>query len=171
MDIVHYHGIRVIRLSSLVNIEGNIIFSINLHNNEYLDIEPLRNDYENWIPFEYFLYVGNEKYHLSEKMGATFSVFELKKLINYLDSVIVSKSNNVPIDMYNFSSSEGYFDLIIYDTFEEKEIYVDLWINIASLTNGEEHGFDKGFRFVVSLKNFKDFADHLKREMKEIIGI
>ncbi|MCP4112899.1 MAG: hypothetical protein GY749_46470, partial [Desulfobacteraceae bacterium] len=77
---------------------------------------------------------------------------------SYLLSVVVGlkkKKKGKTIENYDFCSCEAYFEMSVYDPFEKNELYIDLWINMGSLTDGTVHGYDKGFRFTVTLDSMK----------------
>jgi len=63
------------------------LLEINLLNNDFLDVDEERQDSENWIPFEFVLNVPREKYVYTPDMGATFSVYEIKSLIEKFEQI------------------------------------------------------------------------------------
>lgn len=155
-------------MPKLTNVQKKVLLEINLLKNEFLDIEPSRSDSENWIPFELNLIIENERLAYESKDGATFSCLEIKNMITSIDEIIQLKSNNRNFKRYEFSTSECYFDLVFYDPFEENEVYMELWINIGALTKGQLYGYDKGYRFVVSLDGIMEFTNALRLQMKEL---
>jgi len=131
-------------MPKLNNIEGNILLEINLLNNDFLDVDEERQDSENWIPFEFVLNVPREKYVYTPDMGATFSVYEIKSLIEKFEQIAENKLSKKSFEKFEFSSSESYFDIIVDDPLEDGEIYMEIWLNIGTITDGELSGYDKG---------------------------
>ena len=155
-------------MSKLYNTENNISLEINLLNNNSLDIEVSRADFENWIPFEFLLHVEEEEYNYLSEAKATFSLYELKNLIFNFEESINRKNNGISVKRYEFCSSEGYFDIIVSDPLEENLLSIELWINIGSLTNGKSFGYNKGFRFDVQLDYFISFTASMKQQLKKL---
>ncbi|HBY20244.1 MAG TPA: hypothetical protein DEG71_04435, partial [Clostridiales bacterium] len=127
-----------------------------------------RNDFENWIPFELSLKTENEEYHYEQEKGATFTLYELKEFITKFQDIINSKKNGCKVYKFEFSSSEAYFDIILKDPLEENLITIEIWINIGSITNGKFFGYDKGFRFDVSLNGFELFTSSIKEQFEQL---
>jgi hypothetical protein len=155
-------------MAKIYNDENNICIEMNLFKNHSLDIEELRDDFENWIPFELLIIVEDETIGYDQDADAAFSVRELKDLITNFDNVIKTKLNKEFIRPYEFYSCEAYFGIVVYDPMEEDLLYMDFWLNMGSLTNGKSSGYQKGFRFVVSLASFIEFTNDLKKQMMEI---
>ncbi|MGE6577828.1 WapI family immunity protein [Paenibacillus xylanexedens] len=145
--------------------------SMDLINNKFLDVDLQREDYENWIPFILSFYLENENYNYSEASGATLTIYEIKNLIISIEEMIEKKNNNHIIERYEFSSSECYSELIFFDTFELNLVYVEIWINIGSYTEGGTFGFDKGFRFVVNLESLGEFKNEINCQLNLLIAI
>lgn len=158
-------------MSNLKNEEKNISLSINLKNNKFLDINWQREDYENWIPFTFSLNVENENFCYSEESGATLTLYELKHLVTTIEGIIEKKNANSTIERYEFSSSECYFDLIFFDTFERNLVYLEVWVNIGSYSEGVSFGYDKGFRFVVTLESLEKFKNEINLQLNSLINI
>jgi len=57
------------------------------------------------------------------------------------------------------------------DPLEDGEIYMEIWLNIGTITDGELSGYDKGFRFVVKLDTFIEFTSELKRQYKRMMEL
>lgn len=149
--------------------EGNVSLELNIIDNNFLDVQFSRQDYENWIPFEFVLNVGGERYAYIPDMGATFTVYEIKNLITKLEQIANSKIFKKSFDKFEFSSTERYFDLIIYDPLEDEEIYIEIWINMGTITNGKVSGYDKGFRFIVKLDSFIKFTNEIKEQLRQLM--
>jgi len=150
-------------MPKLNNIEGNILLEINLLNNDFLDVDEERQDSENWIPFEFVLNVPREKICLYAWYGATFSVYEIKSLIEKFEQIAENKLSKKKLWEIWISSSESYFDIIVDDPLEDGEIYMEIWLNIGTITDGELSGYDKGFRFVVKLDHIYRFTKWIKK--------
>lgn len=156
-------------MPKLYNKENNILLEVNLVSNICLDIEESRNDSENWIPFNFALNVENEVYLFKTETNPSFSVFEIRNLIANFEQVIQAKQQKEKTKKYEFSSSESYFDIIVYDPFEDNELYIELWINMGSFTRGSSKGFDKGFRFPVMIESFDKFTMDIKKQLLSIL--
>ncbi|BCJ92675.1 hypothetical protein acsn021_02440 [Anaerocolumna cellulosilytica] len=157
-------------MPKIVNKEKNVILELNLLNNTYLDIDFLREDFENWIPFDFALYVENEIYRYPPENGATFTLYELRNLITQLNKIIILKKEKLEIEKYLFSSLEGYFDLILYDPLEEDALSLEVWINMGTLTEGKSYGYNKGFQFDAELKQVKEFTKQLTEQFNKILS-
>jgi hypothetical protein len=168
-DIVHYQWIKEMILMPIMhNNQNNISLEINLLNNSFLDIDLLRKDFENWVPFEFVLDVSGKRYTYSQEKGATFSLYELENFVSNCENVIKEKSSDLEVVRYEFCSSECYFDIAISDPLEEDLLSIEIWINIGSLTGGELFGYDKGFRFDVDLIQFKQFTTSISEQLKNL---
>ncbi len=157
-------------MAKMSNTENNISFIINLLNNNSLDIKRTRDNCENWIPFELFLNVDGEEYNYSSEARATFTLFELRRLLNGLQELISRKQKGHTIEKFEFYSSEAYFDIIFYDPLEENMISVEVWIKIGTYTNGKSFGYNKGFQFEVYLDNLEAFTAEMKEQLERIIS-
>jgi hypothetical protein len=149
----------------------NVSLEINLVINNSLDLEKDREDFMNWIPFELRLDSNKEIITFSEQVTTAFSVRELKYLIKRLHQIIQIKYNKQAIESpFEYTSSENLFEMILYESGEEDQIYYDFWFNLGSLTNGEIFGFSKGIRFVSHIDYLKSFTIGLERQMIEILN-
>lgn len=155
-------------MALISNNEKNIRFEINLLKNEYLDLMESRTDFENWVPFELYFDNGVDSLGYLVGDGATFSYYEVKSMLAHFEEIIILKSNGRGFEKYEFSSSQRYFDLVLYDPLEENEIFIELWINIGTMTNGEVYGYDKGYRFVVSLDSMSSFSNELRKQIEDL---
>lgn len=156
-------------MAILVNNEKNVKVILNLIANSFLDLEHNGGEFEKWIPFELLLYVEKEKYEYLEENGATLTLYEIKNLIYSFDKIVNEKYNNQNIEKYEFSSSEGFFELIADETYEEDQIYIELWMNMGTYSDGMSYGYDKGFRFVVSVNELENFNSGLKSQLNSIV--
>jgi hypothetical protein len=152
----------------LENCEKNIIFELNLTKNQYLDINN-PSKYESWIPFVLKLLINGKVYAYSEEQCASFTCFEIENFLMKLENIIYRKKNKLEFDRYEYSSSEAYFDFIIYDPLEENEVYIEIWINIGTYSKGELFGFDEGVRFVTTIAKLDSFRTELYNQMKQIL--
>lgn len=155
---------------SIKNVEKNVKMTFNFISNQFLDIINSREKFENWIPFELILTVENERYEYLEDKGATLNLCEINDLIRTLDQIVNTKSNNKIIEKYHFSSLKGFFELIVDETYEKEMVYIEIWINIGTYSDGKTYGYDKGFRFVVSVPVFKNFCSELKAQLNSLIN-
>src|SRR5699024_332147 len=156
-------------MATFVNKENNVKVILNLLANSFLDLKHNREDFENWIPFELSLFVEEERYEYLEENGATLTLYEIKNLIYSFDKIVNEKYNDLNIEKYEFNSSEGFFELIVDETYEEDQIYFELWINIGTYSDGVSYGYDKGFRFVVSVDELGNFNSGLKAQLNSIV--
>ena len=168
VDIVHCQ-IRRCNMPIICNVENNVIFQLDFINNGYLDIKKERANYENWIPFVLKLIVSDKIYGYTEEHGATFTVFEIEKFIAKLEDIITFKTRNLEFSRYEFSSSEGYFDFVIFDPLEANEVYIEIWINNAINSEGIIFGYDDGVRFVTTIDCLKNFKNELSIIFQHIL--
>lgn len=151
------------------NSENNVMFELELLNNRYLDIRKERTNFENWIPFILKLKVSDKIYNYSEEQGATFTIFEIENFITKLEDIITLKEKKLEFSRYEFSSSEGYFEFVIYDPLEENEIYIEVWINTALNSEDVIFGYDEGVRFVTTIECLNCFKNELRSHLHQII--
>ena len=155
-------------MPKMVNIEGNVLLELNLLRNEYLDIDVLREDFENWIPFNFKLNVVEEEFNYLPDDGATFTLYELRNMLTEFDNIISHKKNGLKVEDFSFNSSEGYFDIKVYDPLEENLLSLDVWINMGIITYGKSFGYNKGIRFDIQLNEFISFAEQLTQQFMQI---
>lgn len=155
-------------MAEMFNIEKNISFVINLLNNELLDVEISRDDIQNWIPFEFLLNVNGEEYNYLTKDGATFSLFELKRLLYGFQDIINQKKNGQNIGKFEFCSFENFFDIILSDPLEENMVSIEIWVNIGTLTNGKSFGYNKGFQFEVYVDILESFTTDIMEQLEKL---
>lgn len=157
-------------MAKLINDERNIVLEINLINDERVDIDNSRPDYQNWIPFEFKINIQDEILEYSPMVALTFSIGELKYLTKELCKIISIKEQKQQLTKsFEYTSSEYLFDITLYETGEIELIYVDMWFDMGSLTNGQVFGFSKGIRFLVRVEDLKKFNDELNKQLKKII--
>lgn len=155
----------IVYLPKLTNIHGNVILELDLIKNKHFDVNKGRESFENWIPFVFSLRIAdNEEYSYPKWMGATFSLEDISLLIAQLGSAINLKNTKKLVPLF-WGPTENYFSLKFYDTYEENEIYIDLWLMMGELTQGKTYGYNKGFRFAVSLNNLEKFTIQLKKQL------
>lgn len=153
------------------NLEKNLFLEINLIINNSLDLKMDRADFMNWIPFEFRLDFDKEVISFSKEVVTVFSVKELKYLIENLYRIVQIKSNkNLIESSFEYVNSENLFEMILYETGEENQVYCDLWFNLGSLTNGKIFGFSKGIRFVSDIGYLDNFTMELEKQMLNIIN-
>ncbi|MFD1884162.1 WapI family immunity protein [Paenibacillus wenxiniae] len=154
----------------LQNPEKTITLSLNLNNNKFLDINLEREDFENWVPFVFHLDIDHARLSYVEEDGATFSLYELKRLLVDIEAILQRKHAGLEIERYEFSSCECYFDMVFYDTLEEGFVYMEVWINIGSHSNGQSFGYDKGVRFVASLSELENFKNGINMQLNVLLA-
>ena len=154
-----------------------ISLEINLVKNRMFDFCSNRDDYLNWIPFEFKFNVGsNETYSYPQECGATFSFEELKYLLKGIDDLInaiklADYSDEKICDetrCFKFYTLECYFGLTLTDAFDGL-IAVKLWVNMGSLSNGSDSGYDRGFHFPVAMESVIKFKNELKEQLEIMI--
>jgi hypothetical protein len=150
-------------MAYFLNDDGTIKLSIQLINNEFTDIVKNRSDYENYLPFNFSLEVGDQIFTIPGQ--PTLTMYEAKKMLSSFEQILAEKMNDQDIKEYQFSSSEAYFEISIYDTYEKGELYTDLWINLGSLTNGKISGYQLGYRFIVRTTALKKFCLQFREEL------
>ena len=158
-------------MSQLYDRLNKILLEINLVFNDNIDIENHRDDYENWIPFEFKLKLENEEEYILTKNGCeTFNIQELKYMISGFESIINSKKEKKLVEEFSFESIERHFSIKVYDTYEEDSFNIDLWLIISKFNNLETYGYEKGFKYVVLLDSFIKFVLGLKEELQKILN-
>ena len=158
-------------MPKLINDDSNVLLQIELISNEYLDFEKGRSDNMNWIPFEFLLNVNGEKIQYSSDVLTALSVREIKYLLTKLKNIINLKTQHYKFEDFGYITDDCLFELKLYDTYENNLIYLEIWLNMASLTNGKIYGFSKGFRFIVTLDSLVDFAVELEKQFNWFIPV
>lgn len=156
-------------MPTLKNLDNNIKLGIDLVRNQFWNVDEARPDFENWVPFVMKLECGDERYEFSNEIGATFSHYELTKLLSDLGGVIDEKSRGNSFDSIEFNTSERYFDLLVHDPLEPDLAQIELWICIGSLTEGRNSGYDKGFRFEVNVEALQTLITGLSLQLRELM--
>lgn len=152
-------------LAILSNIEKEISFEIKLVNNEMLDIDKERDEFENYIPFNIIRKDrGIEKLYFNNE-APTFTIGELKTLFKNISRILSTKKENLEMQRFEYMNSEGYFEINIYDTFEKNEIYIEIWINGGYSGHSS---YDKGYKFVSEINQVESFIDKLELEMFDL---
>lgn len=148
----------------LYNTEKNIAVSLSiLHDNA--DVEHNRSDFENWLPIELIIDIDGEVYHIGESCNAMMSVLECSDLIQGLKSII--NSNN---DAYIYHSSEALFSMELELLKEDDVVEVVIWINLAAITGGNKIGYDRGVRFITTVKEMEQFYINLSEQYRNVMG-
>ena len=156
------------------NLENNILMEICLVNNSELDVQLSRSDWENWIPFTFLLEVPNERYFYDDKNGATFNLFETKRLIGEVRKLIHLRKHNQAFEKtfedFKFFNIEAQLGIVIYDPLEENELGIIVWIKMGAHSNGQIVGFDTGYDFVASLSCVEKFVNELDQQLIGLLG-
>ena len=139
-------------------IEENIYIELKL-----LNLKLEKSLFESFIPFELAINIREEKYEFKKDLYMTFTQYEVLTLIKKLKrSLINFFGYRNFIDIF-FNSSESYFDLNILYGEAFDEIEVEIWLNLASLTNGKINGYNKGYRFVTDVEKIGKFTKALEK--------
>lgn len=158
-------------MAELTNPDKNIFFRLELWRNAFLSLDHTRPSSESWIPFSLSLAIGGQERHAyPESTGATLSLFETRNLIELLECIVQRKSDGQTIETFDFYSSEGFFELIVYDNFEPDSVSVAIWINMGTLSEGQSYGYDQGYRFDVELHEMRKFIVGLRYQLQDIVG-
>lgn len=158
-------------MAKLTNKENNIVIELNLIKGERFDVEIGRNDFENWIPFTFNLTVeGKEVYSYTEENYATFSMQDIKFMITRFECAIEDKSKGIELKNIGWAPIEMYFNIELYETYEENEIGFEIWIRVAPLTNGKSRGYERGFDFSVTTDSLKSFIEEIKEQFEVLVG-
>ena len=126
-------------------------------------------DAECWIPFEFKLIVEDQIFIYNKDDNACFTLYEIRNFIDKSVSQIALKRQG-SIERYEFNCFECYYKMVIYDTLEIDQIYIDIWINMGEYTKGVVYGYDKGFRFVVDIGVFDQFINELRNQLDNIMA-
>jgi hypothetical protein len=157
-------------MPKLMNVHNNIVLELNLIRNKCFDVKEGRADFENWIPFEFVFSIDEkEVYTYQEEQEATFSLEDISRMLSGFESIIKEKLEKRELKSFSWGPIENYFSLNIYETFEENEINIELWIVVGELTQGKSYGYSRGFRFVISIDALNSFAMELKEQLVQIL--
>lgn len=158
-------------MPKIYNNEKGICWQLDLVLNEFINIAKDRSDSECWIPFDFVLDVDGSKYKFQEE-STCFTVWEVKKIINGFQGIIDIMRNNPKRDIfearfYPFEHAcyEVFFDIKVSDA-DDNLLEIELWINMGYLNHS---GYHTGFRFTVTLDEFREFTDGLRSEYENII--
>jgi hypothetical protein len=151
-----------------------------LKNHRRFDFCPNREDYLNWIPFEFRFQIGdNESYIYPKEFGATFSLEELKRWIENLDELFIKIAKREQLASEDYIKDRGRVEFYALETYFNLEfsdetggaIGTTLWIEMGLIpVPGEEGGIKRGFRFTTALKDLKKFVAELKTQLDTIIA-
>lgn len=156
-------------MAKIKNLENNLEFAIFFKRNEMFDYLPNRSDFENWIPFVLSLALPNKISEIDESSKATMTIYELKDLIEGLENTL----RNLYVQrnyIFEFSNSEGFFELRFEVISEDSMIEMELWINKGNQTKGKICGFDEGIRTILDKDAMGNFLKELKEDFSKIIS-
>ena len=125
--------------------------------------------YESIIPFELIINVGEERYEFKEELYMTLTQYEILILMKKLKRNLVSYVKYDDFTDIFFNSSESYFELNILYGGAFDEIEVEIWLNLASLTNGRLSGYNKGYRFITNIEEIEKFTKLLEKNYYMIL--
>lgn len=154
-------------MAKIYNVEENVHLEITLIKNEMYDYVCCRSDYENWIPFILNLEFPFREISISESNRATMTVYELKKLVCGI-GVLLEKCHTNMNYIYEFYSSEGYFEIKFDALPEDSVVEVELWINTTAWTGGQFYGFDEGIKFTSDIESINVFYMDIKKELNNL---
>ncbi|MDR1689998.1 MAG: hypothetical protein LBS21_15535 [Clostridiales bacterium] len=163
--------------SRIVSLDTKITWELNLIKNKSLDYCPNREDYLNWIPFEFILKIGeDESYIFPKEYGATFSLEELKSLFAGMEDLFREiKARDVTIEeefkkdlFFDLYTLETYFNVKFRDGYDGL-MGVQIWIHMGAIPNSNEGGFKRGFEFVASLIEVEQFISELNEQFKDLL--
>lgn len=168
-------GSQLKPINGFPNLSTRIEIEINLLKNKKLDYCPSRNDYLNWIPFEFNLRIGeNESYKYPSGFGAQLSLEELKYLFSGTEELFTSireKTDEVCSGKtrgFKFFSMETYFGIEFRDAHDGLMV-VEIWIVMDSLPANREGGYWRGFSYTVLPSEVEIFIAELKEQLEYII--
>ena len=156
-------------MSGIRNIEKNVLIDIQLVINENLDVNTSKSDYEKWVPFTLKLDVDGRITGYNETDNATFTLYEVKKLIEILEEVIINKRIGKELKKVEFVCSESFFSIIFDETYEENQVYVELWLNTAISSKGHICGYEEGVKFVTSLDDIETFKYSISNDLNRVL--
>lgn len=149
----------------LYNTEKNIEVTLNfLHDN--IDVKHNWRDFENWLPIELIINIDGEVYNIGESCNAMMTVLEYSDLIQGLKSIV---NCNNDISFYTYNSSESLFSIDLELLKEDECIEFVIWINLAAITEGNKVGYDKGVRFITTIKETEQFYVNLTKQYNQLI--
>lgn len=156
-------------MPKISNTESNVCLKLNLVKNDSMDFVKSRPDFMNWIPFDLELRIEGEVLKHHKDVSTTFSIRELKFLIQQLNEAVRIKTEGKFLnEQLEYVSSENLFELTLHETNEENLVELELWFNMGSLTNGKSFGFSKGYRFVSDIESLASFVNDLKIQFKSL---
>jgi len=160
------------------NLSTKIELEINLVKNVRFDFCIDRDDYLNWIPFEFRLKVGEcEVYEYPKELGVTLNLAELKQFFKSMDDLFCKIEERIDSGENSFEETrevkffamETYFGLDFVDAFDGL-IGVTVWVRMASLPQHTEGGFDRGIRYTATLTNVQLFVSRLRHQLELLIS-
>jgi hypothetical protein len=163
--------------SRSVSLDTKITWELNLVKNKMFDYCPKREDYLNWIPFEFILKIGeNESYIFPKECGATFSLVELKSLFAGMEDLFREiKARDVTIEeefkkdlFFDLCTLETYFNVKFFDGYEGL-MGVQVWVEMGLIPNSNQGGFKRGFDFTASLIEVEQFISELKGQFIDLL--
>lgn len=150
-------------MSILGNLEKNIYFSLDL-----VRKEGEGNDYETNIFFELTLLIDKNKYSYLRDKNMSLTKYELNHFIENVKKSVENYGNTNKFENIYFFSSEAYFEFNILYGGALDEIEVVIWLNIGGLSDGQEFGYDKGFRFSSNVRDISRFIILLEEELLQL---
>lgn len=149
---------------------GDVSFELKfLKDAPFFKVDTSKPDVENWLPVIYKVIAFEESYSVISDINPTLNLFEVKNMLDKFKHVINAKISGANFNRVEISTYEFYYEIELFDPNEEDEVGVTIWLFEATRTNGELNGFDRGFRFYVSLEVLISFTNHLEQEIITIM--
>ena len=145
-----------------------IKLELNLHKGEGFIYQKGQEEYLDWIPYDFELVIGENKYVLRNR---TFSLEGLKILLNKMRAVIDEKNKTNMYRKYRYCSSENEFEISFENTndyFEKEIILTEVWINGACLSENSS-GYSIGYRFIVKFEILEEFLKGLEMQLESLL--
>ena len=163
----------ILNTDDSTNMYTGIEMQLNLISGYNVDYCPLREDYLNWIPFEFKLKIDNSEiytYEIDDRVSLNLA--ELRYFFNKMDCFINKIHAAVPepgkywLDepiKVDFFSCEQYFGFDFEYT-ESNTTRITVWV-----ISRKDGGFERGFRYVVKIKDVQNFLSDLKEQLESML--
>ncbi len=148
-----------------------------LHNeNFFLKVKLIESDMgapgdgmKNRVSLKFEFIVNNEKYAFRPGISKIFSPYGLKEVIYFGERIIEIKRTGKIIQPYALLNHDGYFELILSDSWDNDRFEVELWLNMDYIEGDLASGYHKGFQFNTPLDSMESFVSELKSQFRHIL--